>query len=112
MSGDERTDITRGDVTISFAVRHNVGSVENLNGVIFFRVSITASQTLQVSLIVYGTVNQNQPARRARRSSAKERKLLMEIEALDWPRSFTLTNLLDVVFLDSLRYEQGRVVHV
>ena len=50
-----------GDVRIPFSVQHNVGSVENLDGVIFFRVSITASETLQVSLIVHSTVNKNQP---------------------------------------------------
>lgn len=57
----ESFNIMRGDVKIPFSVRHNVGSVENLDGVIFFRVSITASHTLQVSLTVHSTVNENQP---------------------------------------------------
>lgn len=51
----------QSDVRIPFSVQHNVGSVENLDGVTFFRVSITASQTLQVSLTVHSAVNQNQP---------------------------------------------------
>lgn len=80
----------QGDVRIPFSVQHNVGSVENLDGVTFFRVSITASQTLQVSLTVHSTVNQNQPGLGARRSSAKERKLLMEIKVLDCPKGSPL----------------------
>lgn len=52
-----------------------------------------ASQTPQVSLIVRSTVNQNQPVRGARRSSAKERKLLMEIKVLDCPKRLTPTNI-------------------
>ena len=47
----ESIDIMRGDVRIPFSVQHNVGSVENLDGVTCFRVSITVSQTLQVSLM-------------------------------------------------------------
>lgn len=49
-----------GDVRTPVSVQHNVGSVENLDGVIFFRVSITASHTLSLSLTVHGTVNQKQ----------------------------------------------------
>lgn len=72
----------RGDVRIPFSVQHNVGSVENLDGVIFFSVSITTSHILQVSCTVLSTVNENQPGRGAGRSSATGRKLLMEIKVL------------------------------
>lgn len=59
----EGFDIMRGDVRIPFSVQHNVGSVENLDGVIFFSVSITTSHILQVSCTVLSTVNENQPGR-------------------------------------------------
>lgn len=52
-----------GDGRIPFSVQHNVGSVENLDGVIFFSVSITTSHILQVSCTVLSTVNENQPGR-------------------------------------------------
>lgn len=51
----------RGDIKIPHSVQHNVATVGTLHGVIFFRVSITASRTLQVTLIVRSSVNQNQP---------------------------------------------------
>lgn len=64
----------QGDVRIPSSVQHNVGSVEKLDGGTFFGVSITASQTLQVSLTVHGAVNHNQPVLGARGSSAEEGK--------------------------------------
>lgn len=95
----------RGDVRIPFSVQHNVGSVENLDGVIFFRVSITASQTLQVLLIkarlFWGS-----------KVITRGEEIIDGNKGAGLPQRFPLTNMLDVAFLDSLHYEQGRVVHM
>lgn len=57
-----------------------MGSVESLDGVTFFRVTITTSHILQVSCTVCSTVNEDQPGPGAAGSSAMGRKVLMEIK--------------------------------
>lgn len=89
----------RGDVRIPFSVQHNVGSVENLDGVTFFRVSITASQTLQVSLIVHSTVK-SKPARTGGSKVISQGEEIIDgNKGAGLPQRFCLTNMLDVEFL-------------
>lgn len=111
MWSTQSRDMMRGDGRIPHSVQHNVATVEKLDGVIFFRVSITASRTLRVTLIVRSSVNQNQPVLGARRSSGMKRKLLMEIKVLDCPKGSPFQTVL-MWSSDRLRDEQGRVVHI
>lgn len=77
-----------------------MGSVETLDGVSLFSVSITASQTLQDSQHTVPLIKSS-----LLWSSKVIRKLLMEIKALDCPEKFTLINLLDVEFVDMNKAE-------
>lgn len=84
-------EIICGDVRSLVSIQHNVASVKHMDGESFFREYITASQTLQVSLIVHSAVNQNQPQLWGpRQSSAKKRKLLMEMKVLLCPKGSPL----------------------
>jgi len=89
----------RGDVRTPFSVQHNVGSVEKPGRCDFFQ-SIHHGVTNPAGLTyntVHSTVNQNQPVLGAPRSSAVERKLLMEIKVLHCPTASPC--MLDVEFL-------------
>lgn len=93
----EGLDVMRGDVRIPFSVQHNEGSVEKPAWCDFLQIihhGFTNPAALTYNT-ARGAVNQKQPVLGARRSSAEERKLSMEIKVLDV--SFS---------------EQGRVVHI